>query len=100
MQRFDDDGNVAADGNGQMIGLFKWQAKRMSNYLRHLLTKELDSTDPDKPEKRFKPRYFHPILEEGEDESKKKDIEAHHVAQLYGVIMARMLSGDPSISNM
>ena len=55
---------------------------------------------PRSAEKQFKPRFFHPILEEGEDESKRKDIEPHHVARLYGVIMARMLSGDPSISNM
>ena len=39
-------------------------------------------------------------MEEGEDESKRKDIEPHHVARLYGIIMARMLSGDPSIVNM
>ena len=58
MPRFDDDGNVAADGNGEEIGLFKWQAKQMSNYLRHLLTKELDTADTDKPEKQFKPRFF------------------------------------------
>ena len=80
MPRFDVDGNVADDGNGEKIGLFKWQAKRMSNYLRYLLTKELDTVDPDKPEKRFKSRVFHPILEEGEDKSEKKDIEEHHVA--------------------
>ena len=94
MPRFDD------DGNGEEMDLFKWQAKRMSNYLRYLLTKDLGETDDDQPEKRFKPRFFHPILEEGEDESKRKDIEPHHVARLYGIIMARMLSGDPSIVNM
>ena len=80
MPRFDVDGNVADDGNGEEIGLFKWQAKQMSNYLWYLLTKELDLTDDDQPEKQFKPRFFHPILEEDEDESKKKDIEEHHVA--------------------
>ena len=32
--------------------LFTWQAHRMSNYLRHLLTKQLDvTTNPEKPEK-------------------------------------------------
>ena len=88
------------DGNGDEMGLFIWQAKRMSNCLRYLLTKELDLTDDDQPEKQFKPRFFHPILEEGKDKSKRKDIEPHHIALLYGVMMARMLSGDPSIVNM
>ena len=70
----------------------------MSNYLRHLLTKQLDiTTNPEKPEKRFVPRYFHPILKEGEDESKKIDIKAHHVKRLYGVMMARMLQGVTSV---
>ena len=61
MPRFDDNGNVADDGNGEEIDLFKWQAKRMSNYLWYLLTKELDSTDPDKPNKNTShnsPPYF------------------------------------------
>ena len=61
MPRFDD------DDNGDEMGLFIWQAKRMSSYLRYLLTKELGLLDDDQPEKRFKPRFFHPILEEGED---------------------------------
>ena len=73
----------------------------MSNYFRHLLTKQLDvTTNPLKPEKRFVPRYFHPILKEGEDESKKVDIQPHHVERLYGVMMARMLQGDASIKDM
>ena len=88
-------------GNGDKMGLFKWQTKQMSSYLQYLLTKDLDLLDHDQPEKRFKPRFFHPILEEGEDdESKKKDIKPHHIARLYSVMMARMLSGDPSIVNM
>ena len=62
------------------IDLFKWQARRMNNYLWYLLTKELDLSDHDKSEKRFKPRFFHPIFEEGEDESKKKDIKANCIA--------------------
>jgi len=79
--------------------LFTWQAHRMSNYLRHLLTKQLDvTTNP--PEKRFVPRFFHPLLNEGEDESKKVDIEPHHVERLYGVMMARMLQGDASVPDM
>ena len=52
MPRFDD------DGNGDEMGLFIWQAKRMSNYLWYLLTKDLGQTDDDQPEKRFKPRFF------------------------------------------
>ena len=52
----------------------------MSNHLRYLLTKELDTADPDKPEKRFKPRFFHPILEVGEDQRKKKDMDKYHIA--------------------
>ena len=84
---------------------FEWtylhgnQAHRMSNYLRHLLTKQLDvTTNP--PEKRFIPRFFHPILNEGEDKSKKVDIKPHHVERLYGVMMARMLQGNTSIKDM
>ena len=81
--------------------LFTWQAHQMSNYLRHLLTKRLDiTTNPLKPEKRFVPRFFHPILNEGEDNNKKVDIEPHHVERLYGVMMARMLQGDASIKDM
>ena len=30
------------NGNGGTIGLFKWQAQQMSNYLHHLLIKELE----------------------------------------------------------
>ena len=53
----------------------------MSNYLRHLLiTKQLDiTTNPEKPEKQCKIRYFHPILKEGEDESKKIQIKPYHI---------------------
>ena len=58
------------------------------------------TTNPEKPEKRFVPRHFHPILKEGEDESKKIDIEPHYVEQLYGIMMARMLQGDTSVPDM
>ena len=53
----------------------------MSNYLRHLLImKQLDiTTNPEKPEKQCMPRYFHPILKEGEDESKKIQIKPYHI---------------------
>ena len=44
--------------------------------------------------------FFPPILEEGEDETKKENIKPHHIAQLYGVMMARMLSKDLSIVNI
>ena len=76
LPRFDDGTNTNTSSD-----LFTWQAQRMSNYLRHLLTKQLDiTTNPEKPEKRFVPRFFHPILNEGEDESNKTiDIEPHHV---------------------
>ena len=91
-KNFDDGTNTTSD-------LFTWQAQRMSNYLRHLLTKQLDiTTDP--PEKRFVPRFFHPLLNEGEDENKKIDIEPHHIERLYGVMMARMLQGDTSVPDM
>ena len=87
LPRFDDGTNTNTS-----YDLFTWQAQRMSNYLRHLLTKQLDTTT-NPPEKRFVPRFFHPLLNEGEDESKKVDIEPHHVERLYGVMMARMLQG-------
>ena len=64
MPQFDD------DSNGDKIGLFKLQARRISNYLRYLLMKDLDLSDHDKLEKRFKPRFFHPILEEDEGHHK------------------------------
>ena len=80
------------DGNSNNIGLFTWQAQHMSNYLCYLLTKQLDvTTNLEKPEKQFVPRYFHPILNEGENENKRKDIEPHHVKRLYGVMMTQML---------
>ena len=71
------------------------------SYLRHLLTKHFDkATNPLKPKKHFFPHFFHPILKEGEDESKKTNIKPHHVKQLYGEMMARMLQGDKLIENM
>ena len=42
-----------SDGKENTIGLFKWQAERMSNYLTHLRTKPMDNE-----RKRFKPRFF------------------------------------------
>ena len=59
-------------GNDEKTNIFKWQAKRMSNYLQYLLTKDLDLSDPDKPEKQYQPRFFHPILDPGNDKSKKQ----------------------------
>ena len=71
----------------------------MTNNLRHLLTKQLDiTTNP--PEKRFIPRYFHPILKEGEDESKKIDTGLHHVERLCWVMMALMQQDDTSVPDM
>ena len=96
LPRFDDGTNTNTS-----YDLFTWQAHRMCNYLHHLLTKQLDvTTNPLKPKKRFVPHFFHPILKEGEDESKKIDIEPHHVERLYGVMMARMLQGDTSVPDM
>lgn len=71
----------------------------MSNSLRYLQTKQLDiTTNLEKPERTlFVPHYFHPILKDGEDESRKIDIEPHHVERLHGVMMARMLQGDTSV---
>jgi hypothetical protein len=64
----------------------------MSNYLCYLLTKQLDvTTNLEKLEKQFVPWYFHPILNEGENENKRKDIEPHRVKRLYGVMMTQML---------
>ena len=96
LPRFDDGTNTNTS-----YDLFTWQAHRMCNYLHHLLTKQLDvTTNPLKPKKRFVPHFFHPILKEGEDESKKIDIKPHHVERLYGVMMARMLQGDTSVPDM
>jgi hypothetical protein len=47
LPQFDDGTNINTSSN-----LFTWQAHQMSNYLRHLLTKQLDiTTDPLKPGK-------------------------------------------------
>ena len=46
------------------------------------------------------PYYFHPILKDGEYESKKIYIEPHHVERLYSVMMARMLQGNTSVKDM
>ena len=44
----------------------------MSNYLRHLLTKQLDiTTNPEKPKKRFVPCFFHPILKKEKMRARK-----------------------------
>ena len=75
----------------------------MSNYLRYLLTKQLDvTTDPEKPKKLFAPYYFHhPISsKEGEDNNKKKDIKPHHANQFYNVMMAWMLQGNFLVPSM
>ena len=60
----------------------------MSNYyLHYLLSKRLDvTTSPEKPDKRFVPRYIYPILNEGEDDDKKIDIQPHHVEWFNGVM--------------
>ena len=83
------------NNNNNNIGLFTWQAQHimsMSNYLCYLLTKQLDvTTNLEKPEKQFVPRNFNSILNEGENENKRKDIEPHHVKRLYGVMMTQML---------
>ena len=69
----------------------------MSNYLRYLLTKQLDLTT-NLSEKQFVPWYFHPILNEGEkNDNKKIDIQPHHVKRLYRVMMVWMLQGDTSV---
>ena len=48
LPRFDDGTNTNTS-----YDLFTWQAHHMSNYLRHLPTKQLDiTTNPEKPEKR------------------------------------------------
>eukprot|EP00956_Cyclotella_meneghiniana_P044101 scaffold301830_cov89-Cyclotella_meneghiniana.AAC.2 len=51
----------------------------MRNYMLHIIRT-----------KGFKPRYYNPMVD-------TKRIEAHHVARFYGVHMARMLRGFPSI---
>ena len=87
--------------NGE-TDLFTWQAQYMSNYLCHLLTKQLDvPTNLEKPEKRFVPWYFHSILKEGEDDNNEKiGIKPHHVEWLYCVMMAWMLQGGASIAQI
>ena len=69
------------EGGKLTLTLFEWQAARMNNYLKWLLIKDLNAG-----ERRFKLHYFAPLVE---DKSKRKVIEAHHVARLYGIMMAR-----------
>ena len=50
--------NLDNDNNNNKLDLFTWQAKQTSNYLRHLLTQQLDMmTNPEKPKKQFVPVY-------------------------------------------
>jgi hypothetical protein len=57
---------------------FDFVATRMRNYMLYIMHA-----------KEFKPKYFKP--------SKELTIQAHHVARFYGVHMARMIRGFPSI---
>ena len=45
----------------------------------------------------YKPKYYDPFAEKGDF---NKEIEGDHVCRLYGVMMARMLSGNMSIEKM
>eukprot|EP00956_Cyclotella_meneghiniana_P027903 scaffold63911_cov67-Cyclotella_meneghiniana.AAC.4 len=58
--------------------LFKLSEARMRNYLLHLIC-----------HKGYKPKYYNPLVD--------CKIEEHHVARFYGVHMARMLRGFPTI---
>eukprot|EP00956_Cyclotella_meneghiniana_P043310 scaffold263758_cov139-Cyclotella_meneghiniana.AAC.1 len=57
---------------------FQFIAARMRNYMLHLIR-----------HKGYKPKYYNPLVD--------RKIEEHHVARFYGVHMARMLRGFPSI---
>ena len=65
---------------------FTWQAQCMSNSLWYLQTKQLDiTTNLEKPKRRFLCLIIsiQSTLKDGEDESKKIDIEPHRVERLY-----------------
>ena len=72
----------------------------MSNYLRHLLTKQLDITTNLEAGETIRSAFFRPILNKGEDDNKKVDIKPHHFERLYGVMIAQMLQDDASIKDM
>jgi hypothetical protein len=59
---------------------FEFIAARMRNYMLHIIAKHS-----------FKPKYYSP--------SKRHIIQATHVARFYGVHMARMIAGFPSIDD-
>ena len=59
---------------------FEFMAARMRNYMIHIMRT-----------KNFKPRHYNPSPTVG------RRIEAHHVARFYGIHMARMTRGFPSI---
>ena len=57
---------------------FDFVAARMRNYMLHIIRT-----------KGYKPKYYNPMID--------RKIESHHVARFYGVHMARMLRGFPSM---
>ena len=70
-------------GTNGKDNLFEWQAARMRNYMTKLIK------DPIRP---YKPRHYKP--------HKDRVITASHVARFYGCIIAKMLAGNPSITDM
>ena len=70
-------------GDNDDVSLFEWQAARMQNYMIHIISDD---------DIKFKPKYYNP--EEG------LIITADHVARFYGVLMARMQTGNSSIDDI
>ena len=61
--------------------LWDWQAERMNNYMTHIIS-----------EKDFKPKYYCP--------SKGVIITGDNVCRFYGAMLARSLSGTPSVEKI
>ena len=67
--------------------LWEWQAARMRNYMKYLVMHH-----------GYKPKYYNPC---GEKKGNiYTEVQAHHNALFYGVMMARIFSSNSLLDNM
>ena len=74
------------NGNGGEETLWEWQAAQMRSYMKHIIHQY-----------GWKLKYYGPFADKKEF---AKEIEAHYVCRLYGVMMARIFAGDSDIDNI
>ena len=74
------------DNNEEGQQLFwEWQAARIRNYMNYLTVHHS-----------FKPKYYNPMGDKKDEFN--KFIQANHVAQIYGVMMARIWFNNNSVN--